>query len=511
MKVGKAGKASPHAAYIARQGQYANRLEHGEKLTAVEAGNMPAWAQNNPLEFWQSADANERKNGTTYREMEIALPRELDTAQQVELVREWVKQEIGERHAYQWAIHVPKAVDGGEQPHVHLMFSERQLDGIERDPDQYFKRYNAKHPERGGARKGYGQNAGKTLSRTERAAELKELRGRWESMCNSHLERSGHESRIDMRSHAERGTGIEPEAKQLPSQWRGAGRDNVIEFRAARQELAESRKALAATVPDARGELINLEHERQCRDIHRRAIHEPEKVQDEYASAWNKIRQGITTQVNRIQSRIEDMLSIAEKLRDGHKRQAPEQPSKLQFWKQEAYQKESEQWREKGNRLINRCYTLEHRHRRLSEFNQRTQSGTIGALYRKGADKLADLRLERQQPDLVAANRKAGEMIQLRDRVEREQKQQAREKEQTVTEFKSIALKRKMKAHGYGNTGEKWRDMPDALQNMVEKYNSQPKQAQAQFLEWMRQEPKVRGKVAEMIQDSRSADRGMSL
>lgn len=147
----------------------------------------------------------------------------------------------------------------------------------------------------------------------------------------------------------------------------------------------------------------------------------------------------------------------------------------------------------------------------MSEFNQRTQSGTIGAIYRKGADKLADQRLERQQPELVDANRKAGEMIRLRDQVERQQKQQAREKEQTVTEFKSIALKRKMKAHGYSDTGGKWRDMPDALQNMVEKYNSQPKQAQAQFLEWMRQEPKVRGKVAEMIQDSRDADRGMSL
>ena len=51
MKVGKAGKAGPHAAYIAREGQYANRLERGEKLEATEAGNMPAWAQSNPLAF----------------------------------------------------------------------------------------------------------------------------------------------------------------------------------------------------------------------------------------------------------------------------------------------------------------------------------------------------------------------------------------------------------------------------------------------------------------------------
>ena len=284
MKVGKAGKAGPHAAYIAREGQYANRLERGEKLEATEAGNMPAWAQSNPLAFWQAADAYERKNGTTYREMEIALPRELSAAQRIELVREFVRQEIGDRHAYQWALHVPTAADGGEQPHFHLMFSERQVDGIERDPEQYFKRYNAKAPEKGGARKGYGPSAGQTLTKAERAAELKELRGRWEAMCNAHLERAGVEQRIDMRSHAERGTGLEPERKQLPSAWRGEGRAQVIEFRAARAEVAQAAAELRRAVPDTGAEIIHLEAERQRREQAQREARERaerEKAQQE--------------------------------------------------------------------------------------------------------------------------------------------------------------------------------------------------------------------------------------
>jgi len=263
MKVGKAGQAAPHAAYIARQGQYARRQQRAEKLEATEAGNMPAWAQSNPQAFWQAADAFERKGGTTYREMEIALPRELDAGQRVALVREFVRQEIGERHAYQWAIHTPTAADGGEQPHVHLMFSERQVDGIARDPQQYFRRYNAKAPEKGGARKGYGPSAGQTLTRAERAAELKALRARWQAMCNAHLERAGVAQRIDMRSHAERGTGLEPERKQLPSEWRGSGRANVIAFRQARAELAEARAELDRAVPDAHAEVIHLAAERQ--------------------------------------------------------------------------------------------------------------------------------------------------------------------------------------------------------------------------------------------------------
>ncbi len=284
MKVGKADKAGPHAAYIAREGQYANRLERGEKLEATEAGNMPAWAQSNPLAFWQAADAYERKNGTTYREMEIALPRELSAAQRIELVREFVRQEIGDRHAYQWALHVPTAADGGEQPHFHLMFSERQVDGIDRDPEQYFKRYNAKAPEKGGARKGYGPSAGQTLTKAERAAELKELRGRWEAMCNAHLERAGVEQRIDMRSHAERGTGLEPERKQLPSAWRGEGRAQVIEFRAARAEVAQAAAELRRAVPDTGAEIIHLEAERQRREQAQREARERaerEKAQQE--------------------------------------------------------------------------------------------------------------------------------------------------------------------------------------------------------------------------------------
>ena len=275
MKVGKAGKAGPHAAYIAREGQYADRLERGEKLEATEAGNMPAWAQSNPQAFWQAADAFERKNGTTYREMEIALPRELDANQRAALVRELVRQEIGDRHAYQWAIHTPTAADGQEQPHLHLMFSERQRDGIERDPEQYFKRYNAKTPENGGTRKGYGQNAGQTLTKAERVSELKALRDRWQTLCNTHLARAGVEQRIDMRSHAERGTGLEPERKQLPSQWRGQGRANVIEFRQARAELAEARQELARAVPDARAEVIHLEAERQRREQAQRQARDP--------------------------------------------------------------------------------------------------------------------------------------------------------------------------------------------------------------------------------------------
>ena len=136
VKVGGKGRGAAHAAYISRESKYARRdgLEHGEH------GNLQAWAQADPLEFWRAADTHERANSAVYREIEVALPRELTPAQRRELMHEFKQTHLGHRHAYTLAIHNPSAaLDGGEQPHAHLMFSERIKDSTQRDPGQYFK------------------------------------------------------------------------------------------------------------------------------------------------------------------------------------------------------------------------------------------------------------------------------------------------------------------------------------------------------------------------------------
>lgn len=236
VKVGHKGSAGKHARYVARQGQYASRLEKGEKLEATEYGNMPSWAAHDPSIFWDCADALERKNGTAYREFEIALPRELNPEQRVALVRDFCQQEIGNKHAYQWAIHTPTAVDGGEQPHCHLMFSERLNDGIHRDPTHYFKQYNANNPSVGGAQKAALGVAG-YQSPQQRKDALLDLRDRWGKACNKHLEMAQKPQRIDMRSYQKQGVDREPERKMLPSEWRDTKQKNVlIEYRAIRKE-----------------------------------------------------------------------------------------------------------------------------------------------------------------------------------------------------------------------------------------------------------------------------------
>ena len=256
VKAGGKGKASGHAAYIAREGYYAERDGY-EDLEATGHGNLPAWADGEPARFWTAADRHERANGATYREIEIALPRELNPAQRQDLVLDFIRQEIGDRHAHQWAIHNPgAALAGGEQPHAHLMYSERTIDGIERDPEQYFKRYNGKHPELGGCRK---DSAG-----TEE--RLLETRQRWADVQNAHLQQHGHAARVDHRSLADQGIDRAPEqhlggrrVRQLAPEQREA----LLERREAEDELRQSQRELAPL------DLVQQLHELTAAALHR--------------------------------------------------------------------------------------------------------------------------------------------------------------------------------------------------------------------------------------------------
>ncbi|MBJ3187215.1 MobA/MobL family protein, partial [Salmonella enterica subsp. enterica serovar Typhimurium] len=87
VKFGGKGQAAKHADYVERKEKYRDRQD----LEYSGHGNMPEWARDNPSHFWQAADQFERANGSTYRELEIALPRELTAEQRLELVQDFVR------------------------------------------------------------------------------------------------------------------------------------------------------------------------------------------------------------------------------------------------------------------------------------------------------------------------------------------------------------------------------------------------------------------------------------
>ena len=200
--VGAKGKAKPHYQYVMALGKYSKK---SDEIEYSHSDNMPSWAKDNPAELWECSDLFERKNGSTYREHVAGLPRELNKEQRLALVKEWIRQEIGDK-PYTVAIHNTTASDGGEQPHFHLMFCERLQDNIERTPQQFFKRYNPKAPEKGGCLK---DNTGKTPQ--QRDLEIKAQRQRWADMANRHLVEAGFEPSVDVRNWKDKGLDEPPQ------------------------------------------------------------------------------------------------------------------------------------------------------------------------------------------------------------------------------------------------------------------------------------------------------------
>lgn len=198
VSVGSRGGGHSAAAkdeYIEREGRYE---EDRSELEHSESGHMPEWAEEDSHAYWEAADEHERANGRLYREVEFALPNELDEGDRRELALEFAESLTArERLPYTLAIHRGLSDKAGkpDNPHCHLMISERMNDGLGRQPETWFKRYNRAAPERGGALKSRSCLPVEWLENTRRS---------WSEHANRALERAGSAERIDHRTLAER-------------------------------------------------------------------------------------------------------------------------------------------------------------------------------------------------------------------------------------------------------------------------------------------------------------------
>lgn len=179
------GYALGHYRYISRLMQYEGiRKTSNETVEHIEPGRcMPSFVKD-PAEFWQAADTYERANAKAYMEYEIALPNEFTQEQRKMLIETFLdKHIVPQQYPHSYAIHnVKSRISGEDQPHCHLMFSLKADDGIERTAEQYFKRYNAKDPSKGGAKKIQLQDGHEDYS-----AFLIYIRKQWENHLNDAL------------------------------------------------------------------------------------------------------------------------------------------------------------------------------------------------------------------------------------------------------------------------------------------------------------------------------------
>ena len=204
-----AGKgAGGHARYVLREGAYAQKLveqvngsvvekvrvSRAEEVAYSESGNLPAWAHS-PLDYWDAADQYERSNGTVYREIEFALPKELSDGENSALAHEFAERlsrVSGGHTPYTLAMHRSE-----QQPmllHCHLMLSDKVNDGLARDPALWFRRASnpGKDPAKGGAPK--------TQARIGKDWLGEVVRPLWSDLANDALARAEVDARIDHRS-----------------------------------------------------------------------------------------------------------------------------------------------------------------------------------------------------------------------------------------------------------------------------------------------------------------------
>ena len=217
--------------------------------------NAPAEWQDRAALWNAVEDAEKSKDSRLAREFVVALPRELNADQQIDLLTEYIQQQfVADGMCADVGIHDPDPP--GHNPHAHILLTIRPLDEhgkwqyktekeylcIRGDEEQGFTAAEFLHAQDEGWQKQYPYLVGKkkvymttadgeaqglkraskhpkstTYGRqnpiTERWNSESQLilwRSAWADIVNLHLERAGSAERVDHRSHAERGLDEQP-------------------------------------------------------------------------------------------------------------------------------------------------------------------------------------------------------------------------------------------------------------------------------------------------------------
>lgn len=186
----KAGRsATAAAAYRAgeevtdhRTGEVHDYTRKGGVVGAsiLAPADAPAWVFDREQLWNQVESAERRKDAQLCREIDAAIPVELDEHQRIEAVRQFVEAEMVSRGM---VADVAFHDFDNDNPHCHIMLSMRDL-----EPD------------------GFGK---KNRDWNDRSV-LNGWREKWAEHMNKALELAGEEKRIDHRSYADQGLDYEP-------------------------------------------------------------------------------------------------------------------------------------------------------------------------------------------------------------------------------------------------------------------------------------------------------------
>ena len=483
-----------------------------ESAAIILPDNAPEWARDR-AKLWNTAEqAETRKNSTVAREFEIALPAELSPAERERLAYDFTR-ELVARHgmAADVAIHAPGKEGDNRNHHAHILLTTRRLgaDGI-------------------------GDKTRELDSAKTGAAIVKEWRERFATLQNERLREAGHSVQVDHRSHIERCAQAEPTQHLGPTA-------TAIERRTGqRSRKGQQHDRTAAERREKARQAVQLQRQgveldRSIADLSGE-IHQAQREQAERERTWRMSATELAAEIER--QRPPRVLDLVE--RDQAVLKAEGERQELQRRHTEAgstsarARDQAQAWREdhkvqallhdKGVRQAPVLRELEEERQAQHTEWQRLGPLVLDAELR--ARHARDVAQQRIQSDQAPVLAKVAELEKLRQakacqELEKKQRQEAerraeREQRKVPEEFAAMASKREMRASGWSDLGEQWKAAPQNLRELIEGYNSAPKEARAVILarivenERSRGGDKLRDLMAEQRQQYRENDRGMS-
>lgn len=203
--VGASAYRSGEKLYNERDGQTHDYTKKSGVVfnTIITPDHAPDWTKNRE-QLWNQVEQIEKsKNSQLAREVEVSLPVELKRDQQIELIKEYAKENFTDQGMVA-DISIHDKLDGN--PHAHIMLTMRPFeeDGSwgSKSKKQYLLDQEGKKIY---TEKGNPKSIKIDTTDWNKKETLEKWRENWANTCNKHLEKSQIPTRIDHRSYSDQG------------------------------------------------------------------------------------------------------------------------------------------------------------------------------------------------------------------------------------------------------------------------------------------------------------------
>lgn len=248
---------------LGRSHNFSNKAGVVDSEVMLPEGAPERWGDRKTL--WNEVEAFEkRKDAQLAREIEFALPREMDQAQGTALARDFVRREFVDRGMVaDLNVHWDMGPDGAPKPHAHVMLTMREA-----GPEGF----------------------GKKVREWNATSELEGWRERWAEHVNTRLAALDIEARVDHRTLEAQGIALEPQHKIGPAGARREERGEGAERAAEHREIARRNGERIISEPKVALDAITRQQSTFTDHDLARFVHRHTDDPDQFGRAMSAVR-----------------------------------------------------------------------------------------------------------------------------------------------------------------------------------------------------------------------------